>query len=222
MLWMVLRGRHILACVGRINRFALQRRTGKKEEALGLKRLLRSLSWASVAAVVILAANNTVGASDIQTLDPAQHSAGIDPILVAQNAAPREEKGSETAKVNVDSKGVILKGYDAVAFFKQGKPVKGNPTIESTYQAATYLFASTADKSDFDKEPAKYVPQYGGFCSYGVANGVLANIEGPDAFTVYKGKLYFCGNQTALKSFKSDIDSNIEKADTNWRQLTGS
>jgi YHS domain-containing protein len=205
-----------------MNRFALQRRTGKKEEALGLKRLLRSLSGASVAAVVILAANNTVGASDIQTLDPAQHSAGIDPILVAQNAAPREEKGSETAKVNVDSKGVILKGYDAVAFFKQGKPVKGNPTIESTYQAATYLFASTADKSDFDKEPAKYVPQYGGFCSYGVANGVLANIEGPDAFTVYKGKLYFCGNQTALKSFKSDIDSNIEKADTNWRQLTGS
>ena len=187
-----------------------------------MKRLLHSLSGASVAAVVILAANNTVGASDIQTLDPAQHSAGIDPILVAQNAAPREEKGSETAKVNVDSKGVILKGYDAVAFFKQGKPVKGNPTIESTYQAATYLFASTADKSDFDKEPAKYVPQYGGFCSYGVANGVLANIEGPDAFTVYKGKLYFCGNQTALKSFKSDIDSNIEKADTNWRQLTGS
>ena len=81
--------------------------------------------------------------------------------------------------------------------------------------------SSPGDKSDFDKEPAKYVPQYGGFCSYGVANGVLANIEGPDAFTVYKGKLYFCGNQSALKSFKSDIDSNIEKAGTNWRQLTG-
>jgi YHS domain-containing protein len=207
---------------GRSNRFALQRRTGEKEDALGLKRLLHSLSGASVAAVVILAANNTVGASDKQTLDPAQHSAGIDPILVAQNAAPTESKSSETAKVDVDSKGVILKGYDAVAFFKQGKPVKGNPTIESTYQAATYLFASTSDKSDFDKEPTKYVPQYGGFCSYGVANGVLAHIEGPDAFTVYKGKLYFCGNQTALKSFKSDIDSNIEKADTNWRQLNGS
>jgi YHS domain-containing protein len=81
--------------------------------------------------------------------------------------------------------------------------------------------SSPGDKSDFDKEPAKYVPQYGGFCSYGVANGVLANIEGPDVFTVYKGKLYFCGNQSALKSFKSDIDSNIEKAGTNWRQLTG-
>ena len=205
-----------------MNRFALPRRTGKKEEALGLKRLLHSLSGASVAAVVILAANNTVGAFDKQTLDPAQNNAGNGPILLAQNAAPKEAKGSETAKVNVDSKGVILKGYDAVAFFKQGKPVKGNPAIESTYQGATYLFASAADKADFDKDPAKYAPQYGGFCAYGVANGVLADIEGPDAFTVYKGKLYLCGNQTALKSFKSNIDSNIDKADTNWRQLTGS
>jgi YHS domain-containing protein len=115
-----------------------------------------------------------------------------------------------------------LRGYDAVAFFKQGKPVKGNPEIESTYQGVTYLFASTADKSDFDKDPAKYVPQYGGFCAYGVANGVTTGNGDPDAFAVYKGKLYLCGNQAALRSFKSDIDSNIEKADTNWRQLSGS
>ena len=172
--------------------------------------------------MVSLAANNTVDAVDKQTSDPAQNNVESEPILVAQNAAPMEAKGSETAKVNVDSKGVILKGYDAVAFFKQGKPVKGNPAIESTYQNVTYLFASAADKADFDKESPKYVPQYGGFCAYGVANGVLANIESPDAFTVYKGKLYFCGDQTALKSFNSNIDSNIEKADANWRQLTGS
>ena len=87
----------------------------------------------------------------------------------------------------------------------------------------TYLFASTADKADFDKDPAKYAPRSGGFCAYGVVNGILSNIEGnPDAFAVYKGKLYLCGNQAALRSFRSNIDSNIEKADTNWRQLTGS
>ena len=219
MLFTVPRGRHI-----RRARWGeaidLQMRNGKKEEALGLKRLLHSLSWASVGGVVILAANNTIGASDKQTLDPVQHSAGSEPILVAQNTVPRESR--ETAKVNVDSNGVILRGYDAVAFFKQGKPVKGNPGIESTYQGATYLFASTADKSDFDKDPAKYVPQYGGFCAYGVSNGVTTGNGDPDAFAVYKGRLYLCGNQAALRSFKSNIDSNIEKADTNWRQLSGS
>jgi YHS domain-containing protein len=172
--------------------------------------------------MIILAANNTVCASDKQTLDPAQNTAEDGPILLAQSAAPREPKGSETANVNVDNKGVALKGYDAVAFFKQGKPVKGNSGIESTYQGATYLFASTADKTDFDKDPAKYVPQYGGFCAYGVANGVMTVSPDPNAFTVYRGKLYLCGNQAALKSFESDIDSNIDKADTNWRQLSGS
>src|SRR6476469_564131 len=55
------------------------------------------------------------------------------------NAAPKA-KGNETTKLNVDSKGVILKGYDAVAYFTQGKPVKGDPAIKSTYHGATHLY----------------------------------------------------------------------------------
>ena len=105
--------------------------------------------------------------------------------------------------------------------FKQGKPLTGNPEIKSSYQGATYLFASAEDKADFDKDPAKYGPQYGGFCAYGVTVGVLSDIEGPDGF-VYKGKLYVCGNKDAGKSFMTDLDSNIEKADTNWQKLSGS
>ena len=182
-----------------------------------MKRLPRSLDAACVAAVVILVGTNTVGASDKQTLN----TAGNGPILLAQGAAPKEAKGSTTAKVNVDSQGVILKGYDAVAYFKQGKAVKGNPEIKSSYQGATYLFASAEDKADFDKDPAKYAPQYGGFCAYGVTLGVLADIEGPDGF-VYKDKLYVCGDEDAGKSFRTDLDSNIEKADTNWQKLSGS
>jgi len=86
-----------------------------------MKRLLHSLTAVFVAAVVLLAANNAN--------------------VLAQNASQKEAKGDTTAKVNVDSKGVILKGCDAVAYFKEGKPVKGNPTTESAYQGATYLFA---------------------------------------------------------------------------------
>jgi hypothetical protein len=55
-----------------------------------------------------------------------------------------------------------------------------------------------------------------------VSLGVLATPEGPSSFIVYKGKLYVCGNQGALKSFKAEIDKNIESADKNWRQLNGS
>jgi YHS domain-containing protein len=186
-----------------------------------MKRLLYSMAAASVAAVVALALSSPVRASDEPTPDPAQNTAGDEPNDAAQNASPAEAKGTTTAKVNVDDQGIILKGYDAVAYFKQGKPVKGNSAIESTYQGAIYLFASSADEVDFEKDPAKYAPRYGAFCSFGVANGVLTDIMGPDAFIVYKGKLYLCGDDGALKEFKSDIDSNIEKADKNWLYLVG-
>lgn len=184
-----------------------------------MKRLLYSLTTASIAAVIILAGNNAVSASDKQTLDPSQNTAEKGSDIPSQDDSQKVAKSGPATKVNVDSQGVILKGYDVVAYFKQGKSVKGNSTFESTYQGGTYLFASEADKADFDKDPAKYAPRYGAFCSYGVTMGVLADLEGPDSFVVYKNKLYLCGNQGALKEFKTNIDSNIEKADTNWRLL---
>ena len=104
--------------------------------------------------------------------------------------------------------------------FEQGKPIKGNPAFKSTYRGAIYLFASASDKAEFDKDPAKYAPQYGGFCAYGVIKGALDDFEGLGDFIIYKGKLYLNGNQSALEIFKSNIDSNIAKADTNWRRLT--
>lgn len=160
-----------------------------------MKRVLPALTVAFVATMVLFAANTA-------------------------NAAPKAE-GNEITKVNVDSKGVILKGYDAVAYFTQGKPVKGNPAIKSTYQGATYLFSSAANKTAFDKNPAKYVPQYGGFCAYGVSVGVLSDIEGPGGF-VHDGKLYVCGDEAAGKSFRSDLKRNIAKADANWPKLVAS
>ena len=179
------------------------------------------MTTASVAAVIILAGNNAVGASDMQTLDPAQNRAEKGAEIPTQGNSQKVAKSGPTTKVNVDSQGVILRGYDVVAYFKQGKPVQGNSAFESTYQGAIYLFASSVDKTDFEKDPAKYAPRYGAFCSFGVANGVLTDIMGPEAFIVYKGKLYLCGDDGALKEFKSDIDSNIEKADKNWLKLVG-
>jgi YHS domain-containing protein len=142
--------------------------------------------------------------------------------LLAQNVTAQDEKAGTAAKLNLDSEGVILLGSDVVAYFKEGKPVQGDPAITTTYHGAKYLFASATNKAEFDKDPEKYVPQYGAFCAYGVSLGVLATPEGPSSFIVYKGKLYVCGNQGALKSFKSEIDKNIESANRNWQQLNGS
>jgi YHS domain-containing protein len=148
------------------------------------------------------------------------HSLAIQLVKASdRNVFLEGEQDAGTTKQNVDSQGVILKGYDVVAFFKERKAVKGSSDWSTTYQSATYLFTSAANKAEFEKNPAKYAPQYGAFCAYGVTLDVLADPEVPDAFLIYKGKLYVCGNQGALKDFKKDIDGNIDKANANWRQL---
>jgi YHS domain-containing protein len=185
-----------------------------------MKRFPDSLAAAYLMAVIVLAGNSAVAGSEKQTAGPAGSTSENRPAATAEEVSQKDPKGGTQGKANVDSQGIILKGYDAVAYFKQGKPVKGNPAIASAYQGATYLFASSANKADFDKDPAKYAPKYGAFYSYGVVMGVLVDPVDPGAFAVYKGKLYVCGNQGTMKDFKSDIDANIEKADVNWRQLT--
>ena len=79
--------------------------------------------------------------------------------------------GLAAGLVNVDAKGVAIKGYDPVAYFTDSKPVKGDEKFQSTYQGATYDFASSEHKALFDKDPAKYAPQFGGYCAYGAAKG---------------------------------------------------
>jgi YHS domain-containing protein len=126
------------------------------------------------------------------------------------------EQGAKPPNVNVDQNGVILKGYDPVAYFKQKQAVKGDPKYSSSYAGATYWFASADDKAEFDKNPAKYAPQYGGYCADSMAKRQLRDIN-PNDFHVYKGKLYVCSSPEARKSFFSDPDANIKKADTNWQ-----
>lgn len=139
-----------------------------------------------------------------------------DTMLLSQaETAPGGKKGAKVPKVNVDEKGVILKGYDPVAYFKQGKAVKGNPEYSSTYGGAIYYFASAADKSEFDKKPAKYKPQYGGYCANAMTRGKLNDID-PNAFFIYKGKLYVCTGAQQLKTFQAKPDTNIKKADKKW------
>jgi YHS domain-containing protein len=126
------------------------------------------------------------------------------------------EKGAK--KVNVDSNGVILKGYDPVAYFTQNKAVKGNPKYQTGYQGATYYFSSSADLAVFERNPSKYVPQYGGFCANGVKNSRLDGSD-PTVFSIVKGKLYVCSSPAAQQEFHVRSLESIITAERNWEQL---
>jgi YHS domain-containing protein len=116
---------------------------------------------------------------------------------------------------NLEKSGRALQGYDPVAFFTEGKPVKGNAVISSKLGSATYYFASAENKELFDKDPAKYEPQFGGFCAYGVSKGDLVKIE-VDAFQIVDGRLLLQYNKSIRDKFNKDTKSNLKTADANW------
>jgi len=140
-------------------------------------------------------------------------------VMAAGMAVPgAAEAGSA---VNVDRKGVAIKGYDPVAYFTLSRPVKGDKDNVVSWMGATWRFASGQNRDLFEKDPEKYAPRYGGYCAYGVANNYLVGIE-PEAWTIYEGRLYLNYSLKVREQWKEDIPGNIRKADSNWPGLIGS
>ena len=122
------------------------------------------------------------------------------------------------APLNLDKNGVAIQGYDPVAFFTQGKPVKGTPQFQSSFKGAEYYFASAEDKAAFDGNPAKYEPQFGGFCAFGVSEGHLAPVK-IEATQIVNGRLLMQYDLDVKKEFNKDQAGNLAKADKNWPSL---
>lgn len=121
--------------------------------------------------------------------------------------------------VNVSgASNVAIDGYDPVAFFADARPVNGAPNITATYQGATYFFATDEHKRLFEQNPAKYAPQYGGFCAYGAALGALFPVD-INTWQIRNGRLYLNLNAEILKKFNADFNGNIAKAERNWPGL---
>lgn len=111
-----------------------------------------------------------------------------------------------------------IDGYDAVAYFTEGKPVAGSDEFTFEYQGAVWKFASQEHLDLFRNDPQAYAPQYGGYCAYAVANGDTASAE-PDLWTIHDGKLYLNYNRRINNQFRNDIEAFIEQADQNWPQI---
>lgn len=118
-------------------------------------------------------------------------------------------------------KTIAVQGFDVVAYFN-GKAVKGNSSNAVIHQGVKYHFSTTANKEEFKKNPAKYEPQYGGWCAYAMgATGEKVEID-PETFKIVNGKLYLFYNKffnNTLKSWNKDEQQLKTKADANWGKL---
>lgn len=114
--------------------------------------------------------------------------------------------------------GGAISGYDPVAYFTQGKPVKGKSAHTLKYKGATWKFSSEKNKQAFKNSPNKYAPKYGGYCAYAVSKGYTASTD-PDAWTIVKGKLYLNYSKSVRAKWSKDIPGNIAKANANWPKV---
>jgi len=128
--------------------------------------------------------------------------------------------GQTKPLVNVDGEGVGIHGYDPVVYFTEGKAVKGDPQFTSSYGGAVYHFRSNDDKLAFEKDPAKYAPQYGGYCAMAMAMGKQEDAD-PNFFLVHDGKLLLQRNEKAHMMFVKDPAGNHKKADEQWKKMQG-
>lgn len=120
--------------------------------------------------------------------------------------------------VNVDKTGVAIQGYDPVAFFTDKKPVKGDQKFPLKHDGAVYFFASKEHKDLFKADPAKYTPEFGGYCAYGVSRNKLVEID-VDAFQIVDGKLLLQYSKGVRDDFNEDAKGNLAKANANWTGL---
>ena len=109
-------------------------------------------------------------------------------------------------------------GYDPVAYFTDGKPVKGNGYHVANFQGVTYAFASEEHQEMFEANPEKYVPAYGGYCAYGVAVGKKF-VADPEVWKVVNGKLYLNLDRDIQSKWNEDIPGYIKTGDRNWKEI---
>jgi YHS domain-containing protein len=111
---------------------------------------------------------------------------------------------------------VMLKGADLVSYWQAGGFKQGNASIKSTYENITFYFSTAENKALFDKEPEKYLPQYGGYCSNGIVYSIPWGGDA-DSYEMIGGKLYMFGGRGSRDAFMLEPQKNIALADKYWR-----
>jgi YHS domain-containing protein len=132
-------------------------------------------------------------------------------LLVVSAASPVDA-------VNKNGRGVALKGYDPVAYFNQGRPVKGAAEFSHGWMGATWYFSSSANRDLFAADPERYAPQFGGYCAWAVSNGYTADVD-PEAWKIVDGKLYLNYSKSVQKMWERELVERIEAGHRNWPKL---
>jgi len=125
---------------------------------------------------------------------------------------------------NIDNSNIALQGYSAVSYADLGLAQKGVKEFKSTYEDVVYYFTSKEQKASFDRNPAKYLPEFGGFCAFGIYAGAKFRVD-PNKFISQNGKYYLFLNNLELDAKQlwlneKSHESLVATALQNWKKLS--
>ena len=116
---------------------------------------------------------------------------------------------------------LAIQGYDPVAYFTDGKPVRGTAEFEYQWDEHTYRFASAQHRDLFKANPDKYAPQFSGLCAMNLSRGVKRESD-PHNWVISNGNLYVFASESGQQGFVKDPATFSAKANTNWKSLKSS
>ena len=103
------------------------------------------------------------------------------------------------------AQGVSLKGYDPVAYFSEGRPMKGSPEFRREWDGARYHFANGKHRDAFAANPDRYLPQFSGLCAAAMSYGKTFEAD-PTVWKIVDGKLYVFKDRMGLERLEKDPD----------------
>ena len=141
--------------------------------------------------------------------------------LGACSAINAQNKGDGYKPVNAtpDAEGnaLMLKGFDVVSYFVDGRDAMGSPQFKSNYKGITFQFVTEQHKALFDNAPTQYLPQFGGYCANGIVYGIPWGGDG-DTWKMIDGKLYIFGGHGSKDAFLLDEKNNLTLANKYWHE----
>jgi hypothetical protein len=106
---------------------------------------------------------------------------------------------------------LAIKGYDPVAYFRLGKPVRGQSKLNHVWDERRYLFSSVEHRELFKADPVRYAPQFPNFCAVSLTRGEIVDAN-PENWLISDGKLYMFGKAVGPALFKQNLAENIARA----------
>jgi hypothetical protein len=108
-----------------------------------------------------------------------------------------------TGSVAQGAEALALKGYDPVAYFVDGKPVKGSPAHQHDWDDARYQFSSAKHRATIVADPERYAPQFGALCATGLSKGKQIEAD-PKIWRIVDGRLYIFSSAKAREMADQD------------------